>query len=670
MRRFSRLAWLAVVVWIGWLGLMGLLGGMLVGHVRHPHFLPVTAVLAVFVGAGLVLVTLGTWRVLRGPGRLGALTCLLLGTPPLLFFAGHFLYGLKAGYGRTVDIDLPIKALVPLGESVMDLEARFRYTRRTVGEKVVMISGEVPRAREQVAAMDRHVRALERRLGLTTRGRIHWVRGPLLGMDGKAIYGICLGSRPGANPTDDEGLTGLDRHEVAHCVIGNHMDVDTDPPAVLSEGWAEANSGLDPTALMSRLVSARENGRSFSLAELTGPDWYNRHEWPVYNRGGPLVNFLLKTYGPERFVRLYLTCRQATFADDVRRVLGVTVDDLDAAFWADVERCVGRGDTREALLRRLKTGPGVEPSAWQAFLDEYFREAARLLEPSRHVRMTAERSFSTTDAKGKAETFTTAFSIADSGAFRSVRARHPQVEVVELAHPRRSFRASRDKPGEPWVVDEFAGTPPEAAYRRMLGSVRVTEQVTEAPASLLQLADELRNRVDTSRIAVTKIERFTEGDRRYVRVRLEDRTAGVGWRSVTAVLSADDHFAVRSNEVERTDGTVVRGTFEYDDHDGVPVLRSSRSAGPSSDGGRFEGRLTVLERRFGPTPESEFTPERLLDGPTVRKPPDPDPYRTDRPTFADWYRVPFAAGAAMMALGVGVGLLGPFRADRSAGGAV
>ena len=62
------------------------------------------------------------------------------------------------------------------------------------------VPDEVPKAREQVAAMDRHVRALERRLGLTTRGRIHWVRGPLLGMDGKALYGLCLGSRPGEHP--------------------------------------------------------------------------------------------------------------------------------------------------------------------------------------------------------------------------------------------------------------------------------------------------------------------------------------------------------------------------------------------------------------------------------------------------------------------------------------
>jgi hypothetical protein len=110
---------------------------------------------------------------------------------------------------------------MPLGESLMDLEARFRYSQRTVGESVVMISAAMPEAgaRAQLAAMDRHVRALEARLGRGTEGIIHWARGPLLGTGGSAIFGLCIRTQLGGAPADAEGLCTVDRHEVAHCVL-------------------------------------------------------------------------------------------------------------------------------------------------------------------------------------------------------------------------------------------------------------------------------------------------------------------------------------------------------------------------------------------------------------------------------------------------------------------
>src|SRR5207248_7128628 len=139
-----------------------------------------------------------SWRIVRGPRRAYALSCLLLGGAPLLFLAGHFLYGLNVAAGREIPLNLPLKLLMPLGESLMDLEARFRYPQRTAGAKVVMIATPVADARAQVAAMDRHVGALEARLGRTTAGTVHWVRGTLLGVQGgHAVLGLCLGSRPG-----------------------------------------------------------------------------------------------------------------------------------------------------------------------------------------------------------------------------------------------------------------------------------------------------------------------------------------------------------------------------------------------------------------------------------------------------------------------------------------
>ena len=256
MRRILSLPGLAIAVWASCLAFLGLLGILLARFAWHPHFLPVTSVLVVVIVAGLALIGVGVWRIVRGPGRLEALSWLLLGSVPLWFLAGFFLYGLAVGNGRTIPLNLAVKLMGPVAESVMDLAARFRYPQRTVGKKVIMISAPLPadEARAQVAAMDRHVRALEARLGRATTGTIHWVRGPLLGIERHAILGLCLGSRPGEDPPNAGGLATVDRHEVAHCVLTSHCSPWFDPPAVLTEGWAEANQGDDPVEQAARGV--------------------------------------------------------------------------------------------------------------------------------------------------------------------------------------------------------------------------------------------------------------------------------------------------------------------------------------------------------------------------------------------------------------------------------
>ena len=126
---------------------------------------------------------------------------MLLGLPPIAFLAGHLMYGFGTAYGRQLEINLPLRVLVPFGESVLDLAARFQYPVRTAGDRVVMISAPVANANAQVAAMDRHIRALEARLGRTGTRRVHWLRGPLLGMQGKGNPGDVHGKhgrrRPG-----------------------------------------------------------------------------------------------------------------------------------------------------------------------------------------------------------------------------------------------------------------------------------------------------------------------------------------------------------------------------------------------------------------------------------------------------------------------------------------
>lgn len=646
------IARLTMIVWVAWLGMLGLMAALLIGYVPHPHFFPMTALLAVLIVAGSALIGGALWRLIRGSRRGAALTCLLLGVAPLGFLAGHILYGLKVGQGRQISRTPPLLLLVPFGESILDLEARFRYPVRTAGAKVVMIAKPDGHAREQVAAMDRHVRALEARLGRPMIGRVHWARGPLFGMQGKAIVGLCMGSRPGENPADGEGLTQLDRHEVAHCVIAGLCNLGSDPPSVLSEGWAEANTGHDPAWLARRAREHFEGGEGLSLRELTGPDWYGRHHWPAYIQGAVLVDYLLRLYGPERFLALYTSCRRATFAGDCRRILGVGLDDLDAAYRADVDRIAGDGPGLLRALERIRTGPGLDPAAWKAFLAEYSAAADALLAPYRQVAMTTKFSYAHATAGREPETSEEEVRYVRSGGFRSDRRIGADFAEVILAHPERPFQARRNRPTDPWEVRVERNPDPARTYRRLAGAIDRREFVSKLAAILVTVSEELANRPDSAGVVVTKLERYREAGHPRARVRLEDRTPGDGvpWRAFTAVLSPDDHFAALSDIIEGGRVGTLHGAYSYDRYNGLPVLRACVRSSPKRAGGRTT-RITVVDRRFDPPSESELTRERLLDGPWIEKVADPDESYRDPTSFTDWYGVPLVAGAASLLAG-------------------
>jgi hypothetical protein len=661
MRRLLSLPGLAIAIWVSCLALLGLLGIMLAALAWHPHFLPVTSVLAMVIIAGLALIVGALWRIIRGPRRREALSWLLLGSAPLWFLGGSFFYGLAIGNGRTIPINLAIKLMAPLGESVMDLEARFRYPQRTVGDKVVMISTAMPveEARAQVAAMDRHVRALEARLGRATTGSIHWVRGPLLGIERHALFGLCLGSRPGEAPADAEGLCTPDRHEVAHCVLTSHCSARFDPPALLTEGWAQATQGDDPVDQATQAWNDLIQDNGLSLRQLTGPDWYNRHEWPVYLHGAPLVNFLLDRLGPERFLRLYTTCAKSTFELDCRRILGLDLDGLDAAYRADVERRAAEVlPVARRRLERLRLDPGIDAAHWKAFLTDYFAAAERVLAPYRNARVTAVFQDSSTDDHGRKETSSWDIRLIRSGPFASVRSRLPTVERARLAHPTRSLSADRRGPNAPWMVDDDSRRTRDESYQRALGQIDRADIVRDLSAVLLALSDDLSGR-DHAGIVVAGFERLTEKGRPIMRVRFEDRSPpdwGTPWRVASYDLAADDFYIEESVRIERgapTNSTQV-SEFEYDRHGGLPIVRAMHTAVTSADGSTETLYMTITDRQFGPVPEDTFDPERFLDGPQLREASEPRPFSAQSNRLMRWTWLPFAAGTLCLVFGAGV----------------
>ena len=281
------------------------------------------------------------------------------------------------------------------------------------------------------------------------------------------MFGLCMGSRPGEVPADAEGLSAADRHEVAHCVLMSHCSARFQPPALLTEGWAQANQGDDPVDQAIHAWNDLIKGNGLSLRQLTGPDWYHRHEWPVYLHGAPLVNFLLDRFGPEPFLRLYTTCAKSTFELDCRRILGLDLDGLDAAYRADIERHATEVlPVARRRLERLRLGPGVDAAQWKAFLTDYFAAAERLLAPYRYARVTAEFRDSSTDDHGQKETSNWDICLSRSGPFASERSRMPTVERARLAHPTRSLIANRQGPNGPWMVEDDSRRTRDQSYQR------------------------------------------------------------------------------------------------------------------------------------------------------------------------------------------------------------
>jgi hypothetical protein len=81
------------------------------------------------------------------------------------------------------------------------------------------------------------------------------------------------------------------------------------------------------------------------LPEVATWRWYGQWLWPYHLFHDVEKHHLrlpdLKKYGTERFLRLYFACRPGRFAAACAEELGVELDALGPAFWAEVERSAG-----------------------------------------------------------------------------------------------------------------------------------------------------------------------------------------------------------------------------------------------------------------------------------------------------------------------------------------
>ena len=287
-------------------------------------------------------------------------------------------------------------------------------------------------------------------------------------------------------------------------------------------------------------------------------------------------------YGPERFLKLYTTCQQATFEADCRATLGVGLDELDAAYWAETEQIARRaGPPARRWLKGLKLDPGIDPAAWDAFLADYFAAAARLVAPYDHVRL---RTFFRIGVGTEADRdhpvtneYEERLTLLRSEPFARIRASDRALGRVGDPDPSRPLvprlPQSHPEPG-PWTLQ---------AYGRAAGRVESDDSnhnafiATHGGAALLQFPQILKDARDSVDLEVTRLSTSTDDGHPLLTLGLRSPPGAreADPQALTLVFAVDDSFVVRSEHYERPKQKLVSDCrFEYDHPDGRPVLRS------------------------------------------------------------------------------------------------
>ena len=352
-------------VWLSWLALIGLCYAQILARVIHPLQIPFFFLLAAFVG--LTVFSFVLW--VRNLERCSIWKSSLL-LMAALAPAAITCYSVYEVFDRTARRDMTpsmsLKLLVAAGATVGEAQAQWTFPRRLESERLVMFFTEkTPSPEADLAAMEEHVSQLEQELKLPLRTKIYWVRGSVLGKSGIAVLGLALGSRQG-------DANSLDKHELAHAVINQHLHAGVLPVMMLNEGWAESKSNeasqlyisaaglrtnaqqfatlsraqferdassmlVDPKAMLKIDANMREFGEPRFFEATTGPELYYNDNGPAYTFGGAFVHFLIKSYGIEKFKEIYFQGRLGNFSTEVRRIYGKDIAAIENEFWSEVD---------------------------------------------------------------------------------------------------------------------------------------------------------------------------------------------------------------------------------------------------------------------------------------------------------------------------------------------
>lgn len=599
---------LVFLAWIAWFATVGAMSWLSFARILHPNFLYMAVPLAVMVAYTILAFFAGIWRIFRGPNRLRAAVWLFLSAMPALWTAAYVGYLLHFASGRNHSPNFFVSAGMSLSSLIGEPYVRWAYPYRYEGERFVAFSESPKFDEKQMAAMDEHLRAMEKTLGGRSEYKAYWIRGPVWGFDGRYVFGYSLGWAAG-KAENSGGLRMVDRHEVAHFALDQLLPRMEYVPMLLFEGWAEVNSGPDEQASDERRFEQAMHGRTLlSLRELTSPGWYSNSDGPVYFQGRALVDYLLRHYGAAKFLELCRICRPETFPDDVKRVLGVSLDELDEDYQADAaEREKPEPTDREKLLA-LKVGENVASEKWEKFFEDYCAGISRLRAAYRRssVKWTTRQENVIDDASGErfiacvVEQYdcdgerlaATSCRTGKSGSSRGVHVVTPEVEFILNKAPGDASW------GLTWHKASKKGRKHAASFFENSVNRPDFEMV------LRPLGEISRNWTDTKIVEIGKSADHPDCIRVSWEVGEEPNCRG--WWD----LDPKRDYVLIEERFESIDRDVSLGagrtTVEYEEIGGVPVMKAA-TVDYQPKGHQSQSRTLKLEScKFGPPPAEIF----------------------------------------------------------------
>lgn len=324
------------IAWLSWCALIGLLAGQWWARALHYQYISFGLLLGTLLLASLFALCFGLWRTVTGREKGKAFGWMLLTLVPLTLLAlPCLLTGWRWKMHEQAGEDPGFLLSETIGASLMEGQAALLIPNRLETPHLVMFYDRLATPQRDIAEMEQFVAYEERRLGRPLRAKIHWIRGSLLGQSRISLYGLSLGSTE--SPTPNAPDYSLDRHELAHSLIWQQQPYRFRPPTLISEGWAESQSGLTSTDLADRALNFYESHKKQRIKTYCSDFWYYSHKPEIYGVGGAFVDYLIRRYGLEKFRELYDTTTAPTFPADCQHTFGVPVDVLEGQFWSDAQ---------------------------------------------------------------------------------------------------------------------------------------------------------------------------------------------------------------------------------------------------------------------------------------------------------------------------------------------
>ena len=286
---------------------------------------------------------------------------ILLSLIPVLFLYGQFSEVKDAERQSYFPASLTLRMSLALYDSYMRLEfARSEWD--SASNKRLKIYGarvRTEKLNEQLRASTDFLELVERETGLTQLAPVTVVRSPGNFGHGEALFRF-------ANSSHADEFRAVDRHELAHMFINQHVELLASPPQSLAEGWAIYWEDGDAGLLYQSLQEHIEVYGEINLVQWLTTPLANVREDESYLIGGPLVHFLISEFGISRFCDVYIECTPENFSDVCMKYFGEDLETIAVRFLRKVKQIPPAVDM--VLLDGVRFANSDVRSSWESYV--------------------------------------------------------------------------------------------------------------------------------------------------------------------------------------------------------------------------------------------------------------------------------------------------------------